>query len=249
MAKPKRLEIIKSEPLHLPDAIATTPMTLLQMAVSSNVEIEKLERLMAMQEKWQAQKAKEAFLDALSNFQADCPEIKRLSKANYPSKSGGNVSYKFATLGAIEAQIKKPMKGHGLSKRWETKFEVGKVIVTCLVTHKAGHTEKSSVEGPLDDSGNKNAIHSIGSSISYFKRYSLLDALGISTADEDNDAKGVGKNDGVDLPTINEEGFKAAMKSVISGELTVAHIKEKRSLTPDQLKSLETAEKAITQKP
>jgi hypothetical protein len=40
-----------------------------------------------------------------------------------------------------------------------------------------------------DSTGNKNNIQSIGSTRTYLQRYTLVGALGLSTADEDNDGK------------------------------------------------------------
>jgi len=42
-----------------------------------------------------------------------------------------------------------------------------------------------------DSSGNKNEIQARGSAITYLQRYTLIAALGISTADEDNDGQTV----------------------------------------------------------
>ena len=244
MAKKEKTEVLKLQP----EATAMNPMALLQMAVDKNLDIDKLERLMTMQKDWQAQKAKESFLEAISCFQADCPEIKRIRKVDYAPKNGGrNVKYNFASLGDVEKQIKIPMLKWGLSKRWEIKEENSELIVTCLVSHRDGHTEMTAMRGKLDDSGSKNSIQQSGSTITYLKRYSMLAALGISTADTDDD--GQGSSDGVDLPKVKEDDFPKVMKAVLAGEFTVEQIVSKRTLSPEQLKSLETAEKSRKEKP
>ena len=43
--------------------------------------------------------------------------------------------------------------------------------------------------GAPDTSGSKNSIQSRGSAVSYLQRYSLVGALGLTTADEDMDAR------------------------------------------------------------
>lgn len=230
--------------------VATTPMALLTLAINQNLDMDKLERLMVMNDKWVAQKAKEAFLFALSNFQADCPEIKKIRKVNYVSKrTQETTKYNFASLGDIEKQIKPAMQHNGLSKRWEIHEEKDQIIVTCLVTHKDGHTEMTAMRGKLDDSGGKNDIQKAGSTISYLERYSLLAALGISTADTDDDGRGAGgEGSGVDLPLIKEDEYKKSMGEVIAGRWTVDHVLKSRSLKPEQKTALETAERSFKNK-
>jgi len=62
--------IVKQESELPPD---TTPAMLLQLAVQNNLDIDKLERLMSLQERWQQQQSEKEFLSAFSKFQFDCP--------------------------------------------------------------------------------------------------------------------------------------------------------------------------------
>jgi hypothetical protein len=228
-----------------------TPMSLIHMAVDKNLDIDKLKQLVDMQKDWREQKAREAFFAALSGFQRDCPEIRKTRKVDYTSKnSQSKVKYNFASLGDIERQIKEAMQKHDLTKRWEI-TEVGvEIIVTCLVTHKDGHTERTAMRGKKDDSGSKNEIQQVGSTIAYLERYSLLAALGISTADTDNDGQSAGgESSGLDHPIIPDDKYKSAMAKIIKGELTVAEVLNHFTIPKDKLAALETAEKSRSQKP
>lgn len=60
----------------------------------------------------------------------------------------------------------------------------------CIISHVDGHDESTTMSAEADTSGNKNAIQSRGSSVTYLQRYTLIGALGISTADEDVDGQG-----------------------------------------------------------
>ncbi len=183
----------------------TTPLTLIEMAMSKpDFDIEKLERLMAMQERWQAEKKKEAFFNALSDFQMNCPAIKKNKATDFTTKSGMSVKYKYATLDEITTQIKQALYDAGLTYRWEfseattlneaTKLTVKSITCTCIITHKEGHREVTILSANADTSGLKNDIQSLGSTQTYLQRYSLIGALGISTAEEDVD--GSKKTDG-----------------------------------------------------
>lgn len=158
------------------------PSLLLQLAVQQNLDIDKLEKLMQMQERWQAQQARREFLSAVSQFQAVCPPIEKTKRVAF-----GNTKYSYAQLGDIAATIKKPMSDNGLSHRWEIGEDNDNIVVTCIISHVAGHSERTTMKGGKDGSGNKNAIQSSGSTVTYLQRYSLIGALGISTADEDVD--------------------------------------------------------------
>ena len=50
-----------------------------------------------------------------------------------------------------------------------------------------GHSEAVSIAGPLDDSGQKNGIQQIGSTITYLERYTLMAIMGLAAHDQDDD--------------------------------------------------------------
>ena len=75
----------------------TQPQQLLQIAVEKGAELDKLERLMDLQERWQANEAQKAFNEALAGFQRDCPKIEK-------TKTGYN-DVKYADLDDISTAI------------------------------------------------------------------------------------------------------------------------------------------------
>ena len=159
-----------------------SPAKLLELAISSNADLDKLEKLMDLQERWDAKQAKKSFLGAMSKFQSECPELKKSKTVAF-----GNTKYSYIPLGEISKQIKGALKDCGLSYRWETK-ENGKITITCIVSHVDGHSESNTMTAEKDGSGSKNDIQQIGSTMTYLQRYSLIGALGISTAEQDVDS-------------------------------------------------------------
>lgn len=166
-----------------------TPFNLIETAIRSNVSVEQLEKLMAMQERWEAKKSRKEFFAALAKFQSKCPVIEKKGKAAFDSTKagGGKVKYNYATLDAIIDQIKEPLKENGLTYRWEFAEDAATIVVTCVITHKAGHEEKTTFSAAHDITGAKNAIQSKGSTLTYLQRYTLIGALGIATGEEDID--------------------------------------------------------------
>jgi len=166
----------------------TTPTTLIEKAIEKGVDFTQLKELMDLQERWEKKEAKKLFLVAMSNFQTNVPVIKKNKTAKINS-SKGFFCYKYADLGQITQSIKKTLNECGLSYRWEFEEAGGKLKCTCLISHSGGHTETTIMEGGKDDSGAKNSIQQSGSTQTYLQRYTLIGALGLSSAEEDNDGK------------------------------------------------------------
>ena len=171
--------IIQDEKSEAPKLPAINPMQLMQVAVESNADLDKLEKLMNLQQRWEAGEARKAFFSAMANFQRNCPSIKKLKKGH---------NYLYAPLGDIMAQIREPLFNCGLSIRFEQDHSHG-ITVTCIVSHKDGHSERTTMTGGADTSGSKNGIQAIGSTVTYLQRYTVIGALGITTADADIDGR------------------------------------------------------------
>jgi len=212
-----------------------TPATLLQMAIEKGVDINQLEKLMELQERWEKKEARKSFFDALSKFQTLVPVLKKTKTAKINSQKGF-FQYKYADLGGITQGIKQPLNECGLSYRWEFQDSNGKMKVTCFISHRDGHTETTSMEAGKDDSGAKNAIQQQGSTQTYLQRYTLIGALGLSTADEDNDGKISPKQEEQKEQTREEileqwQQVVGATKSKI--ELQGLYLKNKKTVDAD----------------
>lgn len=169
-----------------------TPALLLSQAIDKGLNVEQLEKLMGLQERWENRQAEKAFNLAMSNFQKKKPEIKK-------TKSGYDKRYYYAPLPCIQKQIDPVLSECGLSYNWEQEIKDDKIIVSCIGTHLDGYSKKTTLEAPFDKSGNKNDLQAMGSSNSYLFRYTLCALFGISS-EEDNDgssAKNKPKEPGV----------------------------------------------------
>lgn len=176
-------ELMEREPVPV---VVNSPMRLIEMAVSQNADIEKLERLLDLQTKWDAEQARKSYLDAMSSFQADLPTIKKLKIADFGQ---GKAKYKYASLDDIAEHIRPFLQKHGLSYRFEQSLNNGVIMVKCIASHKDGHSESCEMVAAPDASGGKNSIQQSASAVTYLRRYTLTGALGIVTADEDIDGR------------------------------------------------------------
>lgn len=163
---------------------AQDPATLIALAIEKGANVDQLERLMDLQERWNAQRAKEAFFGALAQFQANAPRIEKRKDVAF-----NDVKYSYAPLPDMVEQLKQSLQAAGLSYRWEIADTESGLSVTFILTHTAGHAERTTMTAPPDSSGKKNAVQQRGSTITYLQRYTMIGGLGIAAADTDIDAR------------------------------------------------------------
>lgn len=174
----KQIKVIK-EGGNLP------PAELINIAITKNADLERLEKLLILREKWDANEARKAYHVAMAEFKANSPQILKDRKVKY-STDKGTVGYTHASLYNVTEKINKELSRHGLSSSWITQHN-GNIAVTCKITHVKGHSEQTSLSAPADTSGAKNAIQAIGSTITYLERYTLLALTGLATYGQDDD--------------------------------------------------------------
>ncbi len=173
------------------------PQLLLAKAVEGNASIETLERLVALAKDVREVQAREAWHEAMAEFQRRCPAIKKTSKAHIET-ARGSYSYSYAPLDQI-MEVVRPLLGElGLSVFWSSRVEPQRVNVFCRIAHVLGHSESSGeISMPIPDAserGGGNPAQRVGSALTYARRYSLLQVTGLAPEDDD-DATGVGKEE------------------------------------------------------
>lgn len=167
---------------------AMTPMDMLNRAVTQGANIEVLEKLMALQERWEAGQARKAFDEAMASAKADIPTIAKNREVDFHS-SKGRTNYRHEDLAEIARTVDPILSRNGLSYRFRVTSNVSEpVTVTCIISHRAGHSEETTLSAGRDESGNKNSIQAVGSAITYLQRYTLKAALGLAAASDDDGA-------------------------------------------------------------
>lgn len=161
-----------------------TPWQMLATAVDRGADIATIERLSALAERMEAQQARRAFDEAISAFKAEAPAIVKSRTIMH----GAKLIAKYEDLSAIAKAIDPVLARNGLSYRFRTGTMDKTVKVTCIISHRAGHCEETSLTGPHDASGAKNAIQGVGSSVTYLQRYTLKAALGLAASEDDDGA-------------------------------------------------------------
>jgi len=182
--------------------VAQGGMAVIQMAMQKNYSPELIEKMMALQERFEANEARKAYHKAMSAFKANPPKIWRDLQVKYTPMGKPPTEWNHADLGTAADAISSALGEHGLNSSWRTEQqENGEVRVTCLVTHELGHSESTWLKSPPDTSGGKNGIQAIGSTVFYLERYTLFAITGLAPARKDDD----GKTSNGEPPKITEK--------------------------------------------
>jgi len=179
-------------PAPIPAGELTQETVLLQViaraAQDRSIDLDRMERLLGMQERLSAQRAEREFIDAMARFKESAPDIIKDKSVGYTNRDGTFTGYCHATLGAVCAAAIGGLAKVGISHRWDVEQSPdGTVRVTCVLAHVGGHHTSTWLSGAPDDSGKKNSIQQVASTITYLQRYTLLAATGLATREQDDD--------------------------------------------------------------
>lgn len=170
-----------------------TPDRLIALAIEKGAEIDKLERLFDLQERYNADIARKAYAEAMSALQAELKPVRR-NKANNQTGS------MYADLEKVIEDLRPLKARYGFSVSFDTAkdSEPGYIHGEATVMHTGGHSERFTLKLPLDTVGikgttNKTQVHGTGSAVSYLRRYleAMIFNVVFTTEDDDGQAAGV----------------------------------------------------------
>ena len=165
------------------------PERILELAIKQGAPLESLEKYLEMKRADEAYEAKKAYTASMAAFKKNPPKIHKDKHVSFTT-SKGTTAYNHATLANVTEKINSALSTHGLHASWRTDQKDKLITVTCTITHELGHSESTSLSASPDESGGKNSIQAIGSSVSYLCRYTLLALTGLATYDQDSDGMG-----------------------------------------------------------
>ena len=164
---------------------------MLNAAVEKGTGPEALEKLVDLAERVANREAAHEFADAMAAFQAECPSIKKTEVARVTSKSGGAYSYQYAPLDEIARTVRPILHRLGLSYSWDSSLthEGAGIRVVCTLQHVNGHKMAASFEAPTESlSHAMSPQQKVTAALTYARRQSLIQVLGLTTTDKDDDA-------------------------------------------------------------
>lgn len=157
-------------------------------ALNPEVDVEKMEKLLDMQERIMDRHAQEEFSRAMAAAQGDMPVISKDTK-------GDQGKYFFATLPKIIAQAQ-PIwmkNGFALSFSQAPIEREGMIRIVCDVRHIAGHSERYFIDMPdtnksMQGKDIMSRSQEIGSNVTYGRRYLTCMIFNIATGDDKDGA-------------------------------------------------------------
>lgn len=156
--------------------------TISRLALDPRCDMEKLERLMALQERMEAKSALEAFNAAFAEMQCEMPSVEKRTENSHTKKM-------YADLDDINYAVRPVMAKFGFGVSFKIVNQAAGVSITGILMHKSGHREETTMILPLDAGAGRSAVQSVGSTTTYGKRYVMCALLNI-TSGEDNDNDG-----------------------------------------------------------
>lgn len=176
---------------NLPVPVNVNPQALMAQAISSNLPVEQLERLMSMRRELKAEWGREQFFIALSKFQSEVPQIQKTQAVMI----GGKARYKFPPIEHVFNVVEPFLEKNGFSYSFETEQTTTDVTSICVARHRDGHEERSKFAIPIAKNDYMTAQQHVASAISYADRYSFKRLFGLVFCGEDDDTNGFDKGD------------------------------------------------------
>jgi hypothetical protein len=189
----------------VPQSNVTTPADLLRIAMQSDDKnLDRLERLMQMQERYEQAQERERLRQAELAFRRDfalfrgenviIPKTRRVDRG----KAG---SFDQAEFDVVCRMLSTKLSEHGFGFRHDQKFgskpwttdgvisDIPWVTVKCFLEHREGFRETLELEGPAGDLSANTPVQNMQVTASYFKRQSLLALTGTATGGEDDEGR------------------------------------------------------------
>lgn len=181
-------------------AVSPEPVSLLAVIERAsrdpNVDIDKMERLMAMHERMMAKKEESEFNDALVHCQNECGTIS--ADATNPQTRS-----KYLTYTKLDKALRPIYTKYGISISYGTE-DSPKADCIRVIAHvsRKGYTRKYQADMPADGKGAKGGdvmtkTHAAGAAMSYGARYLLKGIFNISIGEDDDDGNGRGNPHGM----------------------------------------------------
>lgn len=222
------IEVAETKPKTAVLAIAdNSPAAMMMAAMDRGASLEQIEKMMDLQDRWEAKEAEKAYNKAFADFKAEAVVIIKAKQVTDGPLRGKS----YAELHDVVHAVTPALSKHGLSTSWKlTRDEPTWLEVTCTLKHVGGHSESVSMGGPPDAGGAKNALQARASTKSYLERYTLKAVCGVAEGGDDTDGN-------EPVQAVPMELLVPAREAAMNGWAALsAHIK---SLSPEARAMLE----------
>lgn len=205
-----------------------------------NFDIHALEKLIQLQNDAEDRQAKKSFNLNLSEMLSEIPVI---------AKTGINTfnGTRFAKLEDIVEITRPILHKYGFSVTYKqaqemlpnAKTEPNSIFcmmtVTCVLKHRDGHEESNEIMLPVATIKGQTPIQAMGMGSTYGRRYTLMQALNIAVAEDDQDGFALNAKVEASKVSLSDARLEKAIAQVNEGNLQINQITDAYDLTPEQL--------------
>jgi len=131
--------------------------------------------------------SRKAFNNALADAKVKLPILKKNRLVDFENRSGDRTTYRHEDLAEVVRTVVPILSEFGLTHRYRLRNKPGEPIsVTCILSHRDGYFEENELSAGADQSGGKNAIQAVKSTVTYLERITLIASLGLAAAEDDD---------------------------------------------------------------
>jgi ERF superfamily len=165
-------------------AAPANPLALLARAVERGLAPEQLEKLVALQERYEATQAAARWAEAVTAFRSECPTV---FKGRQVKNKDGTARFSFAEYADIK-RVTRPIEAkYGIVTTFSFDHsQPGRLLVTCRVRVGTHHEDYLSSIA-LPNVPGANVAQDSGAAMAYAKRYAYVAAHDIVITGEDDD--------------------------------------------------------------
>jgi hypothetical protein len=190
-------------------------------------DIDKLDKILDLKDRWDRSEAEKAYNAAKAAFKANPPDV-------YKDKKNNQYGSQYTSIGNMVNTVSAALSPHGLSASWDIdQSDAKNITVTCILVHAMGHRESVKMSGPPDDTGQKNALQKIKSTVTYLKLATFEAVTGVASKegnlDDDGNGSGSPANVAVATAAANREAAAKAKHDEVVGRLSesIDYIKDR----------------------
>lgn len=205
-----------------------SPAAMMLKALQQGANLEQIEKMMELQERWEKREAEKTFREDFAAFRGENIII---AKTKFVDRGRGG-SFTQAEYDEVCRKLSPALSRHGFGFRHTQKFgtrrvmtdgvenDVGWVWVTCFLEHRKGHAETLELEGPPGELSVNTPAQNMQTTASYLKRQSLLALTGTATGGEDNE-NDMRKRSDTDVPDQDADALQAGRDAAMQGMETL----------------------------
>ncbi|WP_375664432.1 ERF family protein, partial [Bartonella sp. CL50QHWL] len=175
---------------------------ILNKALDSDVDMDRLERLLDLREQEIKRQERQNFVRDLSAVQMAYKNIEQ----NAINK---HTNSKYATLDQYIDAVKDGLATYKFALFYRIKNQTEKnVTIEITLSHPSGNEISTEGTFPIDSTGSKNSIQSLGSTLTYARRYLLGMLLNLASKEDDTDGQMQAKEDDTNNQKVSSKQIK-----------------------------------------